>query len=253
MRLKEFLNEWSNTSKNVIQYLQDKGYKLLGQGVDQSAFEEPNTGKVLKIFGSKKFKTIKANPGHIMFEVWHEYCTKNKSNPFLPKFNGWTYFDFEDQTYMQIRMERLIPVESGIANALEMLANNFERIPNNKFDEVVEFILNQIGKDISDKMRYDIDAKINDDDPPILLKLDFSIAAYALDELNQLMIMIGKNKFVQLLRTIKEVAELSKKKGYQFDLHAGNFMHRNDGIPVIVDPWVVDSYRSVGKMSRGYK
>jgi hypothetical protein len=67
MRLKEFLNEWSKTPTGVINYLKEKGYKLLGYGVDQYAFEEPSTGKVLKIFGAKKNKLAKANPGHIIF------------------------------------------------------------------------------------------------------------------------------------------------------------------------------------------
>ena len=246
MKLKDIINEWSQTPKSVIEYLQNKGYKLLGKGVDQSAFEEPKTGKVLKIFGAKKAKSSKANPGHIMFEVWHEYCEKNKYNPFLPKFSGWTYFDFQDQTFMQIRMERLIPIDSGVSNALEFLSDSFYNYPIDKFDDVKDHILSQIGKEHFTSHKY---FSADDLDMPSF----FGIPSHDLDELNQLMILLGKKKFLLLLDTLKEVGEISKKKGYHFDLHEGNFMHRHDGVPVIVDPWVVDSYRSVGKMSRGLK
>jgi hypothetical protein len=149
-------------------------------------------------------------------------------------------------------MERLIKIDSDVGSALEALGDEFYRIPNNQFDAAVEFILSQIGKQMSDAFNYEIERR-DEDDQPEIHKYNFELYPYVMDELNQLVILIGKNKFVQLMRTIKDVAELSKKKGYHFDLHEGNFMHRHDGVPVIVDPWVTDSYRSVGKMSRGYK
>ena len=61
-----------------------------------------------------------------------------------------------------------------------------------------------------------------------------------MEELEKLLVMLGKKKFEELLYTIADVAHTGRDKGYTFDLHGGNFMHRNDGIPVIVDPWVYD-------------
>jgi len=53
------------------------------------------------------------------------------------------------------------------------------------------------------------------------------------------MLLLGEQHFVQLFKTIAELCKIGRSRKYQNDLHDENFMHRNDGIPVIVDPWVL--------------
>jgi hypothetical protein len=37
-----------------------------------------------------------------------------------------------------------------------------------------------------------------------------------------------------------ELARISERKGWTFDLNPSNFMMRNNGTIVILDPWVVE-------------
>jgi hypothetical protein len=52
-----------------------------------------------------------------------------------------------------------------------------------------------------------------------------------------LAIFFGRKKFNLLWDTLCDMSDLAKEHGWYLDLHSDNFMHRNDGIPVIVDPW----------------
>lgn len=56
---------------------------------------------------------------------------------------------------------------------------------------------------------------------------------------NELAILLGED-YQLLLDTVEDLHRISKQFKWGFDLHAGNFMQRNDGTPVIVDPWVAD-------------
>lgn len=83
MRFRDFLTEWSNMSKGIRQEMESKGYKFLGAGVDQAAYLEPKTGKVLKIFGAQDEDYADDNGftrDHLMFKHWADYCAKRKGN-----------------------------------------------------------------------------------------------------------------------------------------------------------------------------
>lgn len=102
----EVLDEYSDTDHRIKIILQKKGYKFLGAGVDQSAYIEPSTGYVLKIFGtqegSKNFTRDQK-----MFFKWAKFCMKHQDNPFLPRFYGYESFKFKGDMYLQIRTEQL--------------------------------------------------------------------------------------------------------------------------------------------------
>ena len=55
----------------------------------------------------------------------------------------------------------------------------------------------------------------------------------------QLIKKLGQRPVYQLLKTINDLDQIAKKQGWVLDLHEGNFMRRQNGHPVIVDPWVV--------------
>lgn len=225
------LFEFSSTTSAVIDILVKKGYKKLGVGVDQTAFLEPKTGLVLKIFGMQPGTgTRKFSNDQKMFIFWADYCKSNVSNPFLPKFTGWETFDFNGEKYLQIRMERLGKVPSGMSTALEELATDNEvglwlsHSPADA-DKLRAKYKSERAANIGNDSYYNQWYKKQMDDPGRVAH-------------SELAILLGED-YKLLLKTLEDIFKIAKTKQWGYDLHAGNFMVRRDGTPVIVDPWVV--------------
>jgi hypothetical protein len=222
MKFKDFLKEWSHTPISIKPYMEKKGYKFLGKGVDQSAYLEPKTGKILKIFGTQSYSNNNKNgytADHLMFKAFANYCEKNKDNEFLPKFDGWEGFEYGGKKFLQIRMEKLQKLPTQLGDALENLANDIDAA-HDKSDFVDDIVAHV----------HELD---DEDESPIHLMKSQAL------EVEKLMVLLGESQFKLFLNTIGNLSKLAYEKGYTTDLHGGNFMHRNDGIPVIVDPWVV--------------
>lgn len=222
MNFKEFLLEHSSTPKSIRATLLAKGYKFLGKGVDQSAYLEPKTGRILKIFGTQQSPLDKATQdgftySHLMFKTWVDYCMKNKANPFLPKYDGWESFDINGKKFLQIRMEPLTALTRELGNFLEhtiVLTVMYNRNPEKNSKILKNYKAVWINGKI-DKQN-DVNA----------------------DENSKLMMILGEKKYDLLVKTIQDVCALGKRNSWNIDLHFGNFMMRADGTPVIVDPWV---------------
>ena len=198
------LQEYSKTSNKIDRILKAKGYKKLGAGVDQTAYLEPGTGLVLKVFGTQGGESFSAD--HKMFFAWAKYCMKNSSNPFLPHFGGYDSFVLDGDRYLQIRQEPLKPL-GVVGHVLELLATAIEEDGIQTLEEAEEFV-----KDFN--KRY----------------------VPALEKLKQ---QLGPGGLDLMFSTILRLYLVGKKNGWNFDLHAGNFMRRTDGTPVIVDPWAL--------------
>ena len=198
------LTEYSTTDKKIERILAKKGYKKLGAGVDQTAYLEPGTGLVLKVFGTQGGESFSAD--HKMFFAWAKYCMKNSSNPFLPHFGGYDSFVLDGDRYLQIRQEPLKPL-GVVGHVLELLATAIEEDGIQTLEEAEEFV-----KDFN--KRY----------VPALEKLKQQLGSGGLD---------------LMFSTILRLYLVGKKNSWNFDLHAGNFMRRADGTPVIVDPWAL--------------
>lgn len=198
------LQEYSKTSNKIDRILKAKGYKKLGAGVDQTAYLEPGTGLVLKVFGTQGGESFSAD--HKMFFAWAKYCMKNSSNPFLPHFGGYDSFVLDGDRYLQIRQEPLKPL-GVVGHVLELLATAIEEDGIRTLEEAEEFVENF-------NKRY----------------------VPALEKLKQ---QLGPGGLDLMFSTILRLYLVGKKNGWNFDLHAGNFMRRTDGTPVIVDPWAL--------------
>jgi hypothetical protein len=210
MRASE-LTEFSTTDKKIDKILTAKGYKKLGSGTDQTAYLEPGTGYVLKIFGTQGGENF--SPDHKMFFDWAKYCMKNSNNPFLPKFAGYESFVLDGDRYLQIRQE-LLEDAGSMGTILEIMASAAEDgVKNiNKLDDYIQDYFDEYGAFIRDA---------DEDDYQDLLK------------------QLGPQNTQLLLSTLNSLYAMGKKSGYGFDLHPSNFMARANGTPVIVDPWVV--------------
>ena len=219
MKVRDLL-EWSKpTPKSIKDHLVNLGYKKLGNGVDQTAFLAPD-GSVLKVFNAGK-RTAKDgfSKDHLMFKKWVTYCENNKSNQFLPKFFGWEAFEWEGSKYLQIKMERLAKLPYSLSSALESLTNMTVYASKHQTNTLKSFYnTGDIEELIGIRMHYD----------------------NVRDEISKLIILLGKDELILLVKTLVELNNLSKEYRYTLDLHGGNFMHRNDGVPIIVDPWVVE-------------
>jgi hypothetical protein len=216
MRAKELtLTEWSYIDPEITSILLDKGYELLGRGVDQLAFWEPSTGQILKVFGAAK-EGIDPMLHHKLFETWVEYCGKHKNNPFLPKYSAWAPFNHKGHRYLQIRMERLVPAPHDWDAALETFANFVELTKSSDLEQFKA-------------RRFNYDNRW------------LSPSQYRGDE--ELAVHLGDEGLALLLETMLDVMKVGHSNGWIFDLHAGNFMMRRDSTPVILDPWVERSGR----------
>ena len=217
-KMPEFNLQEADFDDGIIKHMQQLGYKKLGSGIDQMAFEEPNTGEVIKIFGY----TSGHDKRHQMFERWANFCDENKSNPFLPKFSGWKKFNFNGQTYIQIRMERLIELPGKLADALQNIVN-----------AMLQYGASRVAEEIIDLVGEHAVPKDHD-----FLDRNFDLFRDDMNEINKLAILLGDD-FKTFLDTLVDIFKTTGKYKYGIDLHGGNFMHRYDGHPVIVDPWVV--------------
>jgi hypothetical protein len=201
----QVLDEFSHMDKQIYDALKAKGYKYLGSGVDQTAFTEPGTGFVLKIFGTGE--TDEFSEDHKMFFRWYKFCTKHQSNPFLPRFYGHESFFWPSRNdpkkkdrYLMIRTEPL--QDSG----------NFGKVLSNMAQEVID------GESVKTVLRW-----LRETNPNTHASL-----------INH----IGEKGITQFLTTAKKLEAIGDRAGYAWDLHWGNIMVRPDGTPIINDPWV---------------
>lgn len=107
MRAQEFTEGYNEIDDRIHIILAKKGYKKLGQGVDQAAYLEPGGRTVLKVFGADIEASTKFSSSHRMFFTWAKYCMANPDNPFLAKFDDYESFIFNNRRYLQIRQELL--------------------------------------------------------------------------------------------------------------------------------------------------
>lgn len=202
----ETLDEYASTDFRIVKALKEKGYRYLGSGVDQTAFMEPGTGFVLKIFGTDE--THKFSGDHKMFFKWAKFCEKNQGNKFLPRFYGHESFLWPDaydadlkNRYLMIRTEPL--KNSGHIGAM------LSRMTYN----IVE------GDTVRTVLGY-----VKETNPK---------------SYNKLVQQFGEDGIAQFLTTAKKLHAIGERAGYEWDLHDGNIMMRSDGTPVINDPWVL--------------
>jgi hypothetical protein len=200
------LEEYSQTDVSIRRTLEKKGYKFLAAGVDQSAYLEPGSNMVLKVFGTQK-NSDNFSEDHLMFFKWAKFCDKHKDNQFLPKFFGYDSFIFKGNRYLQIRQEKLYDLDQNTADLLEAMADEVE-YGNDGFNTFVKLL----------PVEYDpeIDESYKD-----------------------LVSLVGIKNIRKLYDTIKKINNIGDKQSWMLDLHGSNFMKRIDGTPVIVDPWVL--------------
>lgn len=211
MKIKELITE-SDMAPSLDREMQAKGYKDLGSGIDQTAYLEPETGMVLKIFGSMGGRgqySDALTPSQKTFKVYADYCMANPNNPFLPQFEGWERFVWDERFYLQIRMERLFGFDNrqwGVV--LEELARGA-----------------RLGNEPWRKERF-LNENITGEENPWNPGASEGLLSH-----------LGMDGFNLLWDTITELQQIAIKHGWRLDLHDQNFMLGSDGEIVISDPF----------------
>lgn len=224
MKIQDLIQESSILDRGVIRYLTRKGYRFLGQGIDQAAFLEPGTGHVLKVFGTQCLDNHLSEDQE-MFKTYAEYCTRNHRNPHLPRIYGWETFMFPTDIssgvsmskktpklnclYLQIRTEPLNHVSNQLFHIYEAMSGEVESEKTWK-----EFVEEMYQGDVSyDSLSRRFQQMTTDDQ--------------------------SMRRMERLYKTMQNLYYFGQQEGYSWDLHGNNIMQRADGTPVITDPWVV--------------
>lgn len=210
MRLHEFLPEDSTIDTGIGKYLQKRGYRYLGSGVDQEAYLEPGTGHVLKIFGTDCGDQLSEDQQ--MFMEFANLCRKNAGNPYLPRIYGVETFVWpvakngkkKNCIYLQIRMEALKPLDDDETNEYEPMS--------------LMAIMVEEGDTLQDFLERYTDGASEE-----LLK-------------NPAFLKTIKGMW----KTLSMLYSVGRRKGYGWDApEENNIMQRSDGTPVVVDPWTL--------------
>ena len=208
MRATEFITEATRPPPIEVA-MRGKGYTHLGSGVEQTAYLAPD-GTVLKLFPSNWDNRLSKN--QLSFIEFANYCQAHPDNPFLPQFGGWAKFNYDDTLYLQIRSERLFPFNSNAGLMLDRIATMTK---NNSIEQVIDAISNY-----STNLTYG--GNVDDKD----------------SRLSEVVTLLGgKEELILFVKTIKDLAEIAKRKRYKLDLHRENFMLGSDGHIVINDPF----------------
>lgn len=207
MRAKEFLTELE-VDRGIIDILIQRGYTRLGAGQDQMVFLEPDTGLVLKIFGTNGSLAAVAGSNRLTFPqrtftAFADYCAQNPDNEFLPYFSGWETFEFNNRRYLQIRVERLFP--GNDMRLFSLLAEMADAITSGQYDLADSWI--------KDNLKYDSSV------------------------LGELVSITGEEGFHKLWKTLEQLALIATTINCHMDLHSDNFMLGSDGHIVISDPF----------------
>lgn len=220
MKSTEFLDE-AYISSAITKHLQSKGYTYIGKGVDQVVFLEPDTGLILKIFGTSRGKSgssTELTNAQKSFKTFYELSKADPDNEFLPNIMGYETFMWGGKPYLQIRMERLFEFNSpSVKNWNEVLADMADAIANMKFEN----FWSQATKPVSKNL-------------PVWRQIRNMTRQ---ETMQQVIMHVGEEGLKKLWDTVTILKKVAKKNGYRLDLHQGNFMLGSDGTPVISDPF----------------
>lgn len=201
-----------------------KGYKYLNSGQDVDVFLAPD-GSITKIFGtgsdSSEFKFTKAQRSFIDFA---DYCRKHSDNPYLPQIQSWKKFEYPKGSnfwYLAINVERLFDFGNAIGANGETYNYNSIASELEKLGGYIHWYGATGPEEYLERVDVDIDSA------------------------SELIMNLGEEGFRQLSQALADLFAIAKRKGYEPDLHAGNFMLSSEGHMVINDPFFARSWRDI--------
>lgn len=199
------------------------GYKKIGSGTDATVWA-PKDGSDFVI----KF-VVSTDDGEIAEEVFnefYEYCKSHKSNPHLPKFHEKNQVEIDGTNYLQIDMERLIPIKDPFIEAVVYHFSDYAS-DDLTWKEVCSNLGSEESADKSEETWQTYKTR-NSDVSRIARISSKKMVARFIDEQDQ---------HKKLYETMKKLFKIGMKKSFFWDLHTANLMQRPNGDIVIIDPW----------------
>lgn len=227
MRASEFIIEsevdeaiTDSHRKKIDNVMKQAGYRHLGSGVDAHVWTK-DTGSVIKLLipTSDDLSTAERT-----FLDFYNFVQKNQGNQFLPKFikiqgTAFERFEIDGEPFLQISLEKLdpLPKQTPIEGIIWLMSD--DAADGRPWSET----FNLMRKARHPKWKW------------------FDGYDVIYHDVAEMMGMSGaKEYYGQLYKTMQQLVQLGKKRGYGWDLHTENVMQRNDGTPVITDPWYDD-------------
>lgn len=222
MRAIEFITEsslqeydaGSEDSKQIINKLNQLGYKMLGSGVDATVWAK-DEGTVIKILmPSYDYKVSES-----AFLAFYEFCKKHKNSPYLPKFIDiggvhHSVFELNGQEYRQIAMEKLAPIDGGsFMEKMVWALSDLATVPFIKWNDVKKQLLSsEFWVDFPNQGDHATEINTAFTNPQV------------------------ESEYATLFATMQQLWQFGRQQGLGWDLHTENVMQRNN-IPVITDPY----------------
>ena len=216
-RAKKKTNEAEVATKNsdeIWQQLRAAGYQYVGSGADATVFAKDDS-HVIKILMPEDMGT-KAEQ---VFRKFYEFSMSHQDLACVPRFNEVNTIDINGKDYTQIEMERLSPIEknSFIEGLIWFLSDYINT--NTPWPTVESELVNPETWEIYSPNYANAFAKTWQS----LLENPASKKTYAM--------------YRQLYNVMKLLYTTGTINKFGWDLHAANVMLRQNGQPVIIDPW----------------
>lgn len=180
-------------SPSLMDHFTKMKYTFVDKGADAMVFISPK-GDIVKIVGANKPEA------HRIIVKWVEFCKRHTDTHLLPHHISQSAFIYDDNDYVQVRMERLFRLPGSMGNA---------------FEQVIDYIL------ASDTI----------DDAKQLIAED------AEDHLGLIEVLNAVENFDELFVVVKALDKIAASNGWDLDLHSDNAMLDDHGKLVIIDPW----------------
>ena len=206
----------TSNAKAIATQLKAAGYSNVGTGADSTVWAKDDS-HIIKILMPEDLGT-KAEQ---VFRKFYEFAMSHQDLECMPRFNEVNTVDINGKDYTQIEMERLAPIEKGtFMEGVIWFFSDFcqARESWDKVDHAMG---------LSDTWEWYPYAKSSK-----------SIANVYIRQWQDLMY---DKKSYSMYRQLYNVMKLLYNTGtinkFGWDLHTANVMQRQNGQPVIIDPW----------------
>lgn len=204
----------TQNSRQLAKEFRQLGYSQIGSGADATVWAKDDS-YVIKILMPEDA----GSRAEQIFRKFYEFSMAHQDLACVPRFNEVNTIDINGQDYTQIEMERLAPIEKGT------------------FMEGIVWLLSDYVAEQTPWPTIESELAI-----PDTWEMYSPNYANALAQTWQSLLEnpAGRKTYVmyrQLYNVMKLLFTTGTINKFGWDLHTANVMRRNNGQPVIIDPW----------------
>jgi hypothetical protein len=204
----------TQNSRQLAKEFRQLGYSQIGSGADATVWAK-DSSYVIKILMPEDA----GSRAEQIFRKFYEFSMAHQDLACVPKFNEVNTIDINGKDYTQIEMERLAPIEKGT------------------FMEGIVWLLSDY---VAEQTPWPtIESELAMPDTWEMYSPNYA-NALARTWQNLLENPAGRKTYAmyrQLYNVMKLLFTTGTINKFGWDLHTANVMRRNNGQPVIIDPW----------------